>query len=200
MQVHAIENDKIQYTKKDTVSFFAHFIIRSLLYALITVVACGLTLFLIIVGDTVYNFSKGNNMVPLFGGYVIISPSMVPTIKVKDAVIVKRTSQDNLNIGDIITFKSTDPRYTGLIITHRIVGTQSISSGDLVYRTKGDNNRIEDSAVVQNDNIFGKVILKIPKLGYIRDFLNKPFGFILFIFLPILLIVIINLKSMKEKE
>lgn len=142
---------------------------------------------------------KGNNVVPLIGGYVIITPSMVPTIKVKDAVLVRRMKDSELEIGDIITFKSTDERYTDLTITHRIVGTQSISNGSLVYRTKGDNNRLEDSEVVTFKNVYGKVILKLPKLGYIRDFISKPIGFIFLIILPLIGIIAINISVLKRK-
>ena len=120
--------------------------------------------------------------------------------KINDAVIVKRTSDSIIDIGDIITFKSTDSRYEGLTVTHRIVGTQTISTGDLVYRTKGDNNRIEDSAVVKKENIYGKVVLKLPKVGYIKDFLRKPLGFILFIICPIILILFINIRNINKRE
>jgi len=201
MQVRCLNTN---YNSKDTVKYFAHFIARALLIALSFIVVSISVLAIFVVGDTVYNVNKGNNVVPLFGGYIIITESMVPTIKVNDAVLVKRSESNELNIGDIITFKSIDERYDGLVVTHRIVGSQNISTGDLVYRTKGDNNKLEDMAVVPEENIFGRVILKIPKLGYVKDFLNKPIGFILCIIIPIVMIIVINIKniniSSREEE
>lgn len=194
MQVRGLNTN---YNSKDTIKYFAHFIARALLIALSFIVVSISVLAIFVVGDTVYNVNKGNNVVPLFGGYIIITESMVPTIKVNDAVLVKRSESNELNIGDIITFKSIDERYDGLVVTHRIVGSQNISTGDLVYRTKGDNNKLEDMAVVPEENIFGRVILKIPKLGYVKDFLNKPIGFILCIIIPIVMIIVINIKNIK---
>lgn len=194
MKIHGLENTS-EYSSKDTYKFFFRFITKALFIALFTIIIGVSLVALIVIGDTVYNVKKGNNVVPLIGGYIIITPSMVPTIKVKDAVLVKRVSDNELTIGDIITFKSTDDRYRGLIITHRIVGTQTITSGNLVYRTKGDNNRIEDSAVVDLKNVYGKVILKFPKLGYLKDFINKPVGFIMLIIIPIMGIIGINVSN-----
>ena len=51
---------------------------------------------------------------------------------------------DDLDIGDIITFSSRDQSYLGLTVTHRIVGKQLLSNGEFVFRTKGDNNVFED--------------------------------------------------------
>lgn len=199
MQIKSLQY-KDSYTSKETFRFFLRFISRAFLISIITLSLTIATFIMIVIGDVYYNYKQGNNVVPLFGGYIIITPSMVPTIKVNDAVIVKRTSDSIIDIGDIITFKSTDERYDGLTVTHRIVGTQTISTGDLVYRTKGDNNRIEDSAVVKKENIYGKVVLKLPKIGYIKDFLRKPIGFILFIICPIVLILLINIKHINNKE
>lgn len=194
MQIQAMKYNN-QYSRQDTIKYLCKFVGKSILSAFLFVIILVFLLFSIIVGDTIYNFSKGNNVVPLFAGYIIISPSMVPTIKVNDAVIVKRADSNELKIGDIITFSSLDKRYEGLIITHRIVGTQKLSTGDIAYRTKGDNNRVEDSAVVTKNTIYGRVVFKIPKLGYIKDFINTPIGFIIFIILPVLLILSLNIKT-----
>ena len=57
------------------------------------------------------------------------------------------------------------------------------------YRTRGDNNNIADDALITNDNITGKVILKIPKLGYIQDLLASKSGLIIVIIIPSLAII-----------
>lgn len=199
MKIHGLDNSS-EFSSEDTSRFLFHFITKSLFIALFTIIIGISFITLIVIGDTLYNVKKGNNVVPLIGGYVIITPSMVPTINVNDAVLVKRVSNNELIIGDIITFKSSDERYKGLTITHRVVGTQSISSGNLVYRTKGDNNRIEDSAVVDFKNIYGKVIIKFPKLGYLKDFISKPIGFIMLIIIPIIGIIGININNIRVKK
>jgi len=115
---------------------------------------------------------------------------MVPTINVGDGIVIKRSSNDELKIGDIITFSSKDIRYSGLTVTHRIVKKQKTKTGDFVYRTKGDHNNMEDPSSVSFDNIYGKVIFKIPKIGYVQQFLSKPVNFIL-VFVGIISVVLV---------
>ena len=115
---------------------------------------------------------------------------MVPTINVNDAIVVKRVKDNTLNIGDIITFSSNDVYFKGLTVTHRVVGKQLGVDGNYIYRTKGDNNSLEDTALVNVGNIYGKVVIKLPKIGYVQAFVSSPFGFIISIVLPVLLVLI----------
>lgn len=141
-------------------------------------------------GDAVYNSSRGITKNPLFNAYVVITESMVPTINVNDAIVVKRVKNNTLDIGDIITFSSDDIYFKGLTITHRVVGKQLGIDGHYIYRTKGDNNVLEDTALVDSDSIYGKVIIRLPKVGYIQSFVASPFGFIISIIIPVLLVII----------
>lgn len=147
------------------------------------------------------SYSSGNyksNSSPLLGAYIIVSESMVPTIEVNDAIVVRRVEEEELKIGDIITFTSTDRIYNGLTITHRIVGIQEDATGNYIYRTKGDNNLLADTALVNLDNIYGKVILKIPKLGYLQKFVSSTTGFILSIVLPVIIVVIYEVLRIRK--
>lgn len=179
-----------------------HFVAKVLLYSILIIlilVAIGFAAYFV---DLQRNLKKGINKSPLLGAYIIISPSMDPTIKVEDAIIILREEPTDLKVGDIITFLSSDPRYSGLTITHRIVGIEKSENGDLFFRTKGDNNNAEDSALVSSKNIFGRVILKIPKIGYIQSLLMQSYGWVLLVVVPCLGIVIYDIikliKSIKE--
>ena len=142
---------------------------------------------LVFVDDRI-NKMRGADKPPLVSAYVIVSPSMTPTIRVQDAVIVFRTSK--LKEGDIITFKSSDPRYSGYTITHRIVNIVPSSNGKVMYVTKGDNNFVADSAPVYPEDVYGKVSLKIPYLGFLQTILFQPSGLFLIILIPSLVLVI----------
>ena len=48
--------------------------------------------------DQRIGMKKGENRSPLFGAYVIISNSMVPTINVQDAVVTMRVSEKNIKM------------------------------------------------------------------------------------------------------
>ena len=85
---------------------------------------------------------------------------------------------------DVITFM-----YENRTVTHRI---QTVIEKDesLSYVTKGDANRIEDEGVPFHSNVYGKVLLVVPKVGYLVHFVQSPLGFIVFIIAPIMLFVL----------
>ena len=89
MQIQALKEQN-NYTSKETKIFILHFIAKAFLMSLFFLIILLLVFSLVIVGDVLYNVKKGNNVVPLFAGYIIVTPSMVPTIKINDAVVVKR--------------------------------------------------------------------------------------------------------------
>ena len=84
---------------------------------------------------------------------------------------------------------SNDIYFNGLTVTHRIVGKKLDVDGNYIYRTKGDNNSLEDTALVDLDNIYGKVVLRLPKIGYVQGFVSTPLGFVLSIIIPVLIVI-----------
>lgn len=178
------------YGKLEKYKYLTHFVLRAFMIAVFCVVGVSALVLSCYFVDLFINVKKGNTNNPLFGAYVIVSPSMVPTIKVNDAIVVKRVDNDMYNVGDIITFSSADVHYQGLTVTHRIVDKDSYSSKESVYTTKGDNNSIVDPASVKTSAIYGKVMFKIPKLGYIQSYLSKPSNFFLCILIPSLIVLL----------
>ena len=74
-------------------SFFAFIVVLFILFTL-----CVAGYFL----DLFINVKTGNYNHPLFGGYVIVSKSMVPTINVNDAILIKREKNNKYGVGDVI--------------------------------------------------------------------------------------------------
>lgn len=170
-----------------------HFVTKVLLYAIfVFLIFIGFVLVCYVIGVQ-KNLRTGHYEAPLYSAFVIISPSMEPNIKVQDAVIVKKTTATNLEKGDIITFNSTDSRFSGVTITHRIVDIIKDTKGNPMFRTKGDNNNVEDATLVREEDLVGKVILKIPKIGYIQYLLSTAFGWILIVVIPCLGIIIYDI-------
>lgn len=175
---------------------------------ILSVMSYAIFIFLLLIGGTLLLYiadikiraMKGDYSAPVFNAYVVLSGSMLPEIQIKDIVLTKKVPESDLEVDDIITFISPDPRFGGISITHRIVDKQYDSeSGKYVYRTKGDNNNVVDSALVSNSNILGKVILKIPKLGYIQDILSSKGGLIICVLLPCLVILSYDImKALKR--
>lgn len=171
--------------KLKNVGNFSKLLLRSCLITVFLILLTAFGFIAVCWCDSMYNSNKGLSKNPLFNAYVVITESMVPTINVNDAIIVKRVENNTLNIGDIITFSSNDIYFRGLTVTHRVVGKQLGLDGNYIYRTKGDNNLLEDTALVNADNIYGKVLIKLPKIGYVQSFVTSPFGFVLSIILPV---------------
>lgn len=173
-----------------------HFVAKVFLYALfVFMLFIGFVLVCYVVGVQ-KNLKSGHYEAPLYSAFVIISPSMEPNIKVQDAVIVKKAAAKDLKKGDIITFNSTDSRFSGVTITHRIVDVIKDTKGNLMFRTKGDNNNVEDATLVRGEDLVGKVILKIPKIGYIQYLLSTAFGWILIVVIPCLGIIIYDVMKL----
>ena len=175
---------KSQLNKKK-ISYWMKLLLRSCLVAVFVILLSLFGIIAVCFCDSLYNESKGNNK----NAYVIVTESMVPTIKVNDAIVVSRVKNNSVKIGDVITFSSSDRYFNGLTITHRVIGKELNESGNYTYRTKGDNNIAADTALVNGNKIHGKVLFKIPKIGYIYNFIASPGGFIFSIILPVLLVI-----------
>lgn len=121
----------------------------------------------------------------ILGGYrslIVQSGSMEPTIMTGDVIIIAKANDYVKN--DVITFQDEE----GLITTHRLI---TIAEKEpKVYSTKGDANRVSDDASVVFDQIMGKVILTVPKLGYFLIFVRSKIGMTVFVGIPALLIII----------
>ena len=97
---------------------------------------------------------------------VITSDSMFPALKQNDLIIVKPSSIDEINQGDIIAF---DSHMHGVgIIAHRAIDIYD-DDGQIAIHTKGDNNPFLDPWVVHDEDLIGKVIQIIPSYGVILD-------------------------------
>ncbi len=185
----------------------------NLLQAIIGVLSYALFIWLLLIGvallvyvlDIKIRAVKGDNSPPKYGAYVVLTGSMLPEIQVYDVVVTKQQDAKDLKEGDVITFASSDTRFAGTIITHRIIKKNYNSkTKSYTFQTKGDNNNVADSALVSPNDIFGKVILKIPKLGYLRDFLASDGGWILVVLFPCLAVVAYDIvkigKGLKRKK
>lgn len=89
---------------------------------------------------------------------------MKPLIHPGDMVLISKMKNiediDNLKEGDIIQFKRGN-----ILITHRIVEILN-EKNVKQYRTKGDNNSVSDKQTVKPEDIKGRMISVIPKVGW----------------------------------
>lgn len=140
--------------------------------------------------DQKNNLKKGIPKPALVSAYTIVSPSMVPNINVLDVIITTRVSDPaKIKVGDVITFNSTDYRSSGVTVTHRVKKIEKTSDGKYLFTTKGDANNTEDATRQPFSSIYGKVLIRLPKLGYIQYILSSVLGWVLLIIVPTVLII-----------
>lgn len=181
------------------------FILGIISYAIfIWLLLFGITL-LVYVLDIKIRAAKGDYSSPTFNAYVVLTGSMLPEIQVYDVVVTKKVEPSSLKVGDVITFASADTRFLNTIITHRIIKKEyDTKTKSYSFQTQGDNNNVADSALVPQNNIYGKVILKIPKLGYLQEFLASDGGWVIVILIPCLTVVSYDvvklIKGLKKKK
>jgi len=125
-----------------------------------------------------------------------ISISMQPTLNVGDLLIVQKVSDfesvhADLQNGDILVFRKPDD--PNEFIVHRAIEkTWNPEDGKYYFKTKGDNNRSPDQpysfSLVSEDDVIGKVIWKIPLLGYLKIFLGTQIGMAIAVVLFLILV------------
>ena len=103
----------------------------------------------------------------------VVSGSMLPTLERGDALVLKSVTPEELVYGrmngTIIVYYQ--PSMNKLIV-HRLYKKNE----DGTYKTWGDNNPFADPWSLTHDQIRGKVLLRIPYMGYpkliLSDFIN----------------------------
>ena len=99
--------------------------------------------------------------IPTIMGYGFmrtLTGSMEPAIPVHSFIVVDTDNSQAYQVGDIITFHSSDDALEGSLNTHRIVAVEDAADGTPVYRTKGDANPVEDAAPVPAADVVGRVV------------------------------------------
>lgn len=171
---------------KKEILFKVFSIILKLLYYLVISFVCLIALFLIYYIISSQLHSGDETYKPKVSIYTIVSPSMTPVIEVYDVVVnIRAESPKDIQIGDIITYKSTAPTSEGMTITHRVIAIDQLPDGTYEYMTQGDNNSEPDSVYVTFDNVIGKEIMTIPKVGYIQFLLANKKGWLFLLLIPI---------------
>jgi signal peptidase len=116
---------------------------------------------------------------PGYDIYMVRSQSMEPTVNMGDLIITGPTG-DQINEGDIVTFKLNDD-----LVTHRVN-----TINETTIKTKGDNVDSVDPWTITSEDVQGKYIFKIPYVGWFTKFIRTKVGWIVSIIVPALILVI----------
>ena len=121
-------------------------------------------IFLLLIILLILGYHKSKDKIPYifgFSGFVNTGTSMLPIIKKDDLIIVKK--ENFYEVGDIICFNND-----GVITTHRIINKK-----DGFYETQGDNNIFPDENKISDLNVYGKMVIRVPYVGKIINFINN---------------------------
>lgn len=129
----------------------------------------------------------------IFGykNFIVLTGSMEPTLNIGDIVITKETTE--IQEQDIISFREKN---SNSVITHRVVEIKE-KNEKIIYITKGDANSGNDTELLSIENIEGKYSFKIPFVGKIILFLQKPIGMII---LCLIFSIFLMIESKKIKK
>ena len=129
--------------------------------------------------------------------FTILSGSMTPTIGVGDVVVDRSIAPLEARVGDIVTFKS--PGNSSRLITHRVIHMRA--AGDTVsFVTRGDANTGVERWSVPVDGRIGRVLYRIPKVGYVANVAGSRLGRLLFLVLPATLLGVAELRRLLRKN
>jgi len=137
-------------------------------------------------------------LAPHFGWRVdfVCSGSMEPELKTGSLVITRPVEPQEVVIGDIIAFNQKGVTLGENLISHRVIGIETASP--LYFKTKGDANDNPDPFTVPARNLVGRICFKTHYVGYIAGFLKTPWGFLLGLVIPGLILITMYITSIRR--
>lgn len=163
---------------------------KTILISLIIMASVGMLIFTIVSLNTVNNIDRN-----LFGykGFVVLSNSMSATdFSAGDLVISKQVDPATLKAGDIISFQSTNHESYGKVVTHKIREVKTDSKGNLSFVTYGTTTDTNDKSTVAFNRVLGKYEFRLVGVGSFIQFLKTVPGYILSIFLPFFILILLQ--------
>jgi len=88
---------------------------------------------------------------------------MSPALEAGDLVMVQGVPASGIQAEDIIVFNDPD----GTPTIHRVIRTETLQNGTIQFKTKGDANPSEDAYWTLEQSVHGRVIYRIPYIGWL---------------------------------
>lgn len=165
-------------------------IIKNIFVGLVVALAVCMMIFTIV---SVNTFDRADRSLFGYKAFIVLSDSMSATdFSAGDLVLSKEVDPATLQVGDIISFQSTDPDNYGEVVTHKIRELTTDENGNPGFITYGTTTDTNDENIVTYDFVLGKYQTKLPGVGKFFQFLKTTPGYIVCIFLPFLLLILIQ--------
>ncbi len=142
---------------------------------------------------SVNTFDRTDRSIFGFKAFIVLSDSMSATdFDAGDLVLVKEVDPSTLKEGDIISYQSTNTENYGEVVTHKIRELTKDENGEPGFITYGTTTDENDEKIVTYSFVLGKYQTKLPGVGQFFQFLKTPPGYIVCIFLPFLLLILVQ--------
>lgn len=127
----------------------------------------------------------------------VMSGSMSPTIHTGDVVVTRPLAAVEITPGDVVTFR--DPLDAHRLITHR-VRTVAVHGRVVNVVTRGDANTGVEKWSVPLGGSVGRVVYRLPRLGYVLHPLTMPMAQLFFLGMPVMLWGLLTLRSIWRSD
>lgn len=166
-------------------------LIKSIFTWLIVAMAVCMMIFTIV---SVNTFDQMDRSIFGYKAFIVKSDSMKATDFAAGDLIISKEVKDpsTLQVGDIITFQSTNEESYGEIITHKIREITTDAEGNPGFITYGTTTDTNDEKIVTYSFVLGKYQMRLPGVGNFFQFMKTTPGYIICIFLPFLLLILIQ--------
>ena len=159
-------------------------------------------LVLLLVGVLLYSKFTGKRVLRYELLWVMTS-SMENAIPQQSYILTETVSPDEVQVGDVITFRSRDPVLNGDYNTHRVV---EILGDHAQFHTQGDNpvtNSAPDRYLVEREDVVAKYVRNMPLITVFGRFFATKLGIVvvlLFILFDIGAWFFLNLSRSEKKK
>ena len=128
---------------------------------------------------------------------VVLSGSMEPALGTGDVSVVRSITPLDARPGDIVTFRDSDNAKR--LITHR-VRAMRVQGDAVVFRTRGDANNVSEHWRVPATGEIGRVMYRIPKLGWVLSYARSKGLFVLLLGGALALLLVFELTAIWRPE
>jgi len=102
--------------------------------------------------------------------YVVTSgTSMQPMFSAGDLAVLR--SADDYRVGDVVAYRSSELQR---VVMHRV-----LTEDDGTYTFQGDNNDFVDPDEVRDEQVLGRLVLRVPGVGPVLEWLFTPMNLLL---------------------
>jgi signal peptidase len=128
----------------------------------------------------------------------VMSGSMEPAYHTGSLVYVNTKSRvEDVKVGEVITFRVTDQNGEDIVVTHRVVGVDTVARA---FQTQGDNNNAPDNAPVLFEKFIGAPVYTVPNVGFVVANLNTKKGFAAICIIAAVMIMLFIVPMLLRKD